>query len=123
MDSFFFVLGPITMAFSAGLFGLIVGRILVGLGIGVSAVVVPAYLGELSPAKLRGRIVELYEVALCVGMLVAVLVDAGLAGVDNDWRWMVGVPAIPGLIMSGAGPLAARGSACPPCLGRTPGMR
>ena len=67
----------------------------------MSAVVVPAYLGELSPAQLRGRIVELYEVALCVGMLAAVLADAGLAGVDNNWRWMVGIPAIPGLIMSG----------------------
>ena len=80
------------------------GRVLVGLGIGVSAVVVPAYLGELSPAQLRGRIVELYEVALCIGMLAAVLMDAGLAHVENDWRWMVGMPALPGLLMSGKPP-------------------
>ena len=38
------------------------GRLLVGLGIGVSAVVIPAYLGEVAPAPARGTIVELYEV-------------------------------------------------------------
>lgn len=85
--------------------GLVVGRVLVGLGIGISAVVVPAYLGELSPAALRGRIVELYEVALCIGMLCAVIADFSLADVHNNWRWMVGIPAIPGLIMSGAAPI------------------
>jgi len=35
-----------------------VGRFLIGIGIGVSAVVVPAYLGEVAPARQRGRIVE-----------------------------------------------------------------
>ncbi len=38
------------------------GRLLVGLGIGVSAVVVPAYLGEVAPPQARGTIVEMYEV-------------------------------------------------------------
>lgn len=41
---------------------LVVGRFVVGVGIGVSAVVVPTYLGEVAPAKYRGRVVELYEV-------------------------------------------------------------
>ena len=81
--------------------GLVVGRILIGLGIGVSAVVVPAYLGELSPAKLRGRIVEVYELVLCVGMLAAVLADAALQDAPNNWRWMVGLPVVPGLVLSG----------------------
>ena len=43
--------------------GLVVGRLLVGFGIGISAVVVPAYLGEVAPAGVRGRIVEVR--ALC----------------------------------------------------------
>lgn len=72
-----------------------------GLGIGISAVVVPAYLGELSPAKLRGRIVEVYEVVLCIGMLAAVLADAALAHAPSSWRWMVGLPVVPGIILSG----------------------
>jgi MFS family permease len=55
--------------------GLVVGRLVVGLGIGASAIVVPAYLAEISPAARRGAVVQMYEVMLCVGMLVSVLMD------------------------------------------------
>lgn len=80
--------------------GLTTGRFLVGLGIGVSAVVVPAYLGEVAPAKVRGRIVEVYEVMLCLGMLSAMLVDAALQRVPWNWRWMVGAPVLPALFLA-----------------------
>ncbi|KAI8468592.1 MAG: major facilitator superfamily domain-containing protein [Monoraphidium minutum] len=61
-----FLTGPILMA-AAGLHGthgpgcLIAGRFITGLGIGASAIVVPAYLAELAPAKTRGSIVAIYE--------------------------------------------------------------
>ncbi|KAL4517815.1 hypothetical protein Ndes2526B_g02211 [Nannochloris sp. 'desiccata'] len=100
VDSFFFIVGPITMATSWNVVGLILGRFLVGIGIGISAVVVPAYLGEVAPAKARGRVVELYEVMLCLGMLTSALADAALDDVPGNWRWMVGAPAIPAVLMS-----------------------
>lgn len=81
--------------------GLVAGRLLVGLGIGVSAVVVPAYLGEVAPAEARGRVVELYELLLCAGMLAAALADWALAGLPGAWRWMVAAPILPALLMSG----------------------
>ena len=91
---------------SAGLWrrGLTVGRVLIGLGIGVSAVVVPAYLGEVAPARVRGRIVEVYEVMLCLGMLSAMLVDAALEHVPWNWRWMVGAPVVPAIFLACAPP-------------------
>ena len=55
---------------------------------------------QVSPAHYRGRVVELYEVLLCVGMLSASLGDAAFQSLPNNWRWMVGVPALPALIMS-----------------------
>jgi hypothetical protein len=100
VDSGFFLVGPIVMAFAWNVEGLVIGRLIVGMGIGISAVVVPAYLGEVSPAKVRGRVVELYEVMLCFGMLSAALVDAALDAVPGNWRWMVGAPAIPALVMA-----------------------
>ena len=99
-DSIFFILGPIIMASAWNVAGLIVGRFIIGIGIGISAVVVPSYLGEVAPAKARGRIVELYEVILCLGMLTSALADAALDDVTGNWRWMVGAPAIPALLMS-----------------------
>lgn len=80
--------------------GLTVGRFLIGIGIGASAVVVPAYLGEIAPAKLRGRLVEVYEVMLCFGMLSAMLADAALEHAPHNWRWMVGAPIIPALVLT-----------------------
>jgi len=189
LDSVFFMAGPLVMAASysiacgalgspaacagearrgAGALtahawprrGLVAGRALVGLGIGISAVVVPVYLGEIAPAGMRGRIVEarapreprlsagrgagcslparlrvrrrgcraackdvgpaapawgprargptrllrvqVYEVLLCLGMLAAVLADWGLQRVAGGWRWMVGLPLLPALVLSGA---------------------
>ena len=92
LDSSLFALGPLVMALSPGVAGLVVGRLIVGGGIGVSAAVVPAYLAELAPARYRGATVEMYELMLTLGALIAVLVDAALSGVAHDWRWMVGAP-------------------------------
>jgi SP family galactose:H+ symporter-like MFS transporter len=41
---------------------LVIGRLVVGLGVGGSAIVVPAYLAEIAPAKHRGAVVQMYEV-------------------------------------------------------------
>lgn len=76
------------------------GRLLVGVGIGISAVAVPTYLGEVAPAAIRGRLVELYEVLLCAGMLGSVLADVMLMHVPGNWRWMVGLPLVPSVIMA-----------------------
>lgn len=100
VDSVFFILGPIIMAASWSIAGLAIGRFIVGIGIGISAVVVPAYLGEVAPAGVRGRVVELYELMLCFGMLAAALVDAALDAVPGNWHWMVGAPVLPAIIMS-----------------------
>lgn len=78
--------GPLVMALAPHTSMLLIGRLLVGLGIGCSAVVTPAYLGEISPAHLRGRIVESYEILLCIGMLFSAGVDVALG---TGWRWMV----------------------------------
>lgn len=53
LSGLFFVVGPALMAAFALTWVLIIGRLLIGLGIGISAVAIPAYLGEISPAKVR----------------------------------------------------------------------
>lgn len=102
-DVVFFLLGPILMiAYPSGAALLVVGRFVVGLGIGLSAVVSPAYLGEISPSAYRGRIVGLYELMLCLGVLSAAVVN-GLIDMYDDseksWRLMVGLPLVPACLM------------------------
>lgn len=75
-------------------------RFIGGLGIGVSSVVAPTYISEISTPKTRGRLVGLYQFNIVFGILIAFLSNYLLKGFDgaNDWRWMLGVLAIPSLI-------------------------
>lgn len=71
---------PLKVALPDLFSGVIAGRLLVGLGIGGSAISVPAYLAEVAPAARRGAVVAAYELALAAGMLAAALVDWLLQG-------------------------------------------
>ena len=77
-------------------------RFLGGLGIGVSSVAAPTYISEISTASNRGRLVALYQFNIVFGILVAFLSNYFLQGVGgaNDWRWMLGVLAVPSIIYS-----------------------
>ncbi len=71
-----------------------------GLGIGVSSVAAPTYISEISTPKTRGRLGAMYQFNIVFGILIAFLSNYFLQGVggNNDWRWMLGVMAIPSLI-------------------------
>lgn len=74
-------------------------RFIGGLGVGASTVAAPAYISEIAPAKDRGKLVGLYQFNIVFGILVAFLSNYLLSGIgDNDWRWMLGVEAIPAAI-------------------------
>ncbi|MGN7786530.1 sugar porter family MFS transporter [Niabella sp. 22666] len=75
-------------------------RFIGGLGIGVSSVAAPTYISEISTPKTRGRLGAMYQFNIVFGILIAFLSNYFLQGVggNNDWRWMLGVMAIPSLI-------------------------
>ncbi len=75
-------------------------RFLGGLGVGASSVVAPMYISEIAPAKNRGLLVALYQFNIVFGILMAYLSNylIGTAGIPEEWRWMMGVEAIPAII-------------------------
>jgi sugar porter (SP) family MFS transporter len=75
-------------------------RFIGGLGIGVSSVVAPTYISEISTPSTRGRLTAMYQFNIVFGILVAFVSNYLLQGVGgaNDWRWMLGVLGIPSLI-------------------------
>jgi MFS transporter, SP family, arabinose:H+ symporter len=77
-------------------------RFLSGLSIGASSVVAPLYIAEIAPPKYRGRMVISFQVNIVTGILIAYLSNYLLQGIGgaNDWRWMLGVVAIPSLVFS-----------------------
>jgi MFS transporter, SP family, arabinose:H+ symporter len=77
----------------------IIARVIGGLGIGISTVVAPMYISEISPPKYRGRLAGMFQFNIVFGILIAFVSNALLAGVgENAWRWMLGVAAFPSLL-------------------------
>ncbi|MET0994392.1 MAG: sugar porter family MFS transporter [Mycobacterium sp.] len=77
---------------------LLVSRLLLGVTIGVSVVVVPVYVAELAPAKVRGSLLVAYQVATVVGIIIGYLAAYLLAG-TGSWRWMLGLAAVPAALV------------------------
>lgn len=74
-------------------------RFLGGFGVGISSVVAPLYITEISPAAKRGRLVAIFQFNVVFGILMAYLSNYLLSGVgQDDWRLMLGIQAIPSAI-------------------------
>jgi len=75
-------------------------RFIGGLGVGASSVAAPIYISEISSPKNRGKLGGLYQFNLVLGILIAFISNYLLQGVggNNDWRWMLGVEAIPAIL-------------------------
>lgn len=83
-------------ALAAGWYTLLAARFLGGLAIGAASVMAPMYIAEISPGRLRGRLVAVAQFNIVLGILVAFFSNYLLVNVGADnWRWMFGVMAIP----------------------------
>lgn len=91
-----FILSAIGSALSRSLEVLVIYRFIGGLAIGGASVIAPLYISEISPAKIRGRLVGINQLAIVTGILCAffsnyLLIDTG----ENNWRWMFMAGALP----------------------------
>lgn len=80
---------------------LIAARLFIGLAIGISSFSVPLYIAEISPTKMRGTLVSLFQLLITIGILVSYLSDVAFANNDvlSSWRPMFYAGIIPGLIL------------------------
>ncbi len=74
-------------------------RFIGGLGVGASSVAAPAYIAEIAPRAVRGRLVALFQTMIVLGILIAYLSNYLLGGIDGEaWRWMLGAEVLPALV-------------------------
>ena len=114
-SAFMFSLSAIGCAICKGFTGLVVYRIIGGVGIGVVSIVSPIYISEVAMASRRGTLVSLYQLAITVGFLLAYFVNFQILGVaesgerlssgwantlfvDEYWRGMLGSETLPALL-------------------------
>ncbi|MGV6989555.1 sugar porter family MFS transporter [Testudinibacter sp. P80/BLE/0925] len=107
--SVMFSISAVGSALAVGLWDFSVWRLIGGIGVGIAAVIAPAYIAEVSPAHLRGRLGSLQQLAIAVGLLVSFISNYLLANIENSpnaelwggllaWRWMLLVEIFPAML-------------------------
>ena len=105
-----FSVSAIGCCLCVGFADLVAYRIIGGLGIGIVSIVSPMYISEISPAKIRGTMVALYQLAVTMGLLLAYLVNYAILSASDTavyaspffqkimssemWRGMLGSESI-----------------------------
>lgn len=93
-----FVAGALVMAAAPAPWVIIIGRVLVGLGVGVASMTAPLYISEAAPAKIRGALVCTNGLLITGGQFLSYLINLAFTKAPGTWRWMLGVAAIPAIV-------------------------
>jgi SP family sugar:H+ symporter-like MFS transporter len=104
-----FLISALGTGLAANIEMIVIFRIVGGIGVGVASVIAPAYIAETSPARIRGRLGSLQQLAIVTGIFVSLAIDFLLAhlagGAANElwlgleaWRWMFLMMAIPAVV-------------------------
>ncbi|MCF3946549.1 sugar porter family MFS transporter [Acidiphilium sp. AL] len=94
-----FIVGALVSAVAWSVAILLLGRVLVGAAIGVASMLTPMYLSEISPPEKRGAIVTINQFYITLGIVVSYGVGFLLSHGGNGWRWMLGLGAVPGVVL------------------------
>lgn len=96
-----FAVGAVWSGIAADAWNLVLARLFLGVAIGVSSFAVPLYIAEISPTKVRGTLVSMFQLMVTIGVLVSYLSDLYFAD-ESDmtcWRPMFYVGVIPACIL------------------------
>ncbi|WP_430123442.1 sugar porter family MFS transporter [Paenibacillus chibensis] len=100
-----FILGSLGSAIPDTFSGFIIARMIGGIGIGITSTLCPLYNAEIAPAKYRGRLVALNQLATVTGIFLVYFVNLWISGLGDDawdistaWRWMFAAGILPGVV-------------------------
>jgi SP family sugar:H+ symporter-like MFS transporter len=107
-----FLIGAVGSGLASSLVMLVVFRVIGGVAVGVASVIAPTYIAEIAPARIRGRLGSLQQLAIVTGIFLALLVDYALetaaGGSEKNlwlglaaWRWMFLAMVVPALLYGG----------------------
>ncbi len=91
-----FAVSSLAAALPRTLAEFVAARLLAGVATGIASVLAPLYISENAPARIRGRLVTLDQLAIVIGILLSYIVNWSLAGLGaGSWRWMFAAAAVP----------------------------
>lgn len=96
LTAILFLAASVTAATATNFTLFIAARICGGIGVGAAILIAPVYIAEIAPAKSRGSLVSLNQLMIVIGISASFFSNYFLLSLGNDnWRWMLGVQAIP----------------------------
>ncbi|XP_056311215.1 proton myo-inositol cotransporter [Danio aesculapii] len=97
--SFTFAVGGVVLGSAPNKEALLVGRLILGLGLGIASMTIPVYIAETSPPHLRGRLVTINTLFITAGQFTASIIDGAFSYMKHEgWRYMLGLSVIPALL-------------------------
>ena len=87
LASLIFTVGAIVMGVASDKYVLLIGRVIIGLGIGLAAMAVPMYIAESAPAHLRGKLVVMNNLFITGGQFVATIIDGAFSSLSDRIGW------------------------------------
>lgn len=93
-----FLLGTALAVLATNYPMLLLARVVLGLAVGAASATVPVYLSEISPTRIRGRMLTLNQLMITVGILAAYVVNVAFSA-DGLWRGMFAAGAVPALVI------------------------
>lgn len=100
LDAIPLAVGAFLCATAQSVQTMIIGRLLAGIGIGISSALVPLYISEISPTEIRGALGSVNQLFICIGILAALVAGLPLAGNPLWWRTMFGVAVVPSILLA-----------------------
>eukprot|EP00258_Populus_trichocarpa_P039855 XP_024455874.1 plastidic glucose transporter 4 [Populus trichocarpa] len=100
LDAIPLTIGALLCATAQSVQTMIIGRLLAGIGIGISSAIVPLYISEISPTEIRGALGSINQLFICIGILLALVAGLPLAGNPIWWRTMFGISAVPAVLLA-----------------------
>ena len=98
LTAILFSAGALLVSVAWHVYVVIIGRFIMGFGVGLSSMIVPMYLSEVTPPGVRGAMVFVFQVAIDLGLFIAAIINFAFAGVGN-WRLMFVIGIIPAVIL------------------------
>ncbi|XP_074381382.1 plastidic glucose transporter 4 [Apium graveolens] len=100
LDAIPLAVGAFLCATAQSVQTMIIGRLLAGIGIGISYIIVPLYISEISPSEMRSTMGSINQLFICVGILAALVAGVPLTSNPLWWRTMFGIAAIPSVLLA-----------------------
>ncbi len=94
-----FIAGTLIASLAPTVSMILLGRVIIGVAIGIGSYTAPLYIAEVAPKQLRGGLVSLNQLAITIGILCSYLIDFAFTDYAGSWRWMFAFGLAPAILL------------------------